>query len=446
MTRCRLLASLLLYAALSNPAAALVSKDGTTGRLPAMGWNSWNEYACNINEDIFLKIGQRIIDLGLKDAGYEYVNIDDCWSDKSKRRDPKTKEIIPDATKFPRGISYVASKLHSLGLKVGIYSDAGTNTCGGYAGSLGYEDIDASTFSKWGIDYLKYDNCDVPSSWADQYEYMPHYPGAHPAPANYDYATSNTAKRYNTMREALLRQNRTLQYSLCAWGHAHVERWGNNTGHSWRGWGDIRPTWDGSDAPGWNWGLMPILDQAAKVWNYTGFWGRSDWDMLEVGNGNLTIEENRSHFALWCALRSPLIIGARLADAKAPMKQEILDILKNRELIAFNQDNVYGASARPIKWDGKADRVHPASYWVGRSVKGVHLFMVNTYGDTRKMEVRVDEAQELKDLAAGGGSLVVHDMWSGKDIGTVAGGVKGVVSIDVKSHDTAALRISAVGA
>ena len=118
----RLLASLLLA---SPGAVALVSKDATTGRLPAMGWNSWNEYACDINEDIFLKIGQRIIDLGLKDAGYEYVNIDDCWSDKSKRRDSKTKEIIPDAKRFPRGISYVADRIHGMGLKLGIYSDAG---------------------------------------------------------------------------------------------------------------------------------------------------------------------------------------------------------------------------------------------------------------------------------------------------------------------------------
>lgn len=117
----RLLVSLLL----ASPAVALVSKDGTTGRLPAMGWNSWNEYACDINEDIFLKIGQRLIDLGLKDAGYNHVNIDDCWSDKEKRRDLKTKEIVTDAKKFPRGISYVTSKLHALGLKVGIYSDAG---------------------------------------------------------------------------------------------------------------------------------------------------------------------------------------------------------------------------------------------------------------------------------------------------------------------------------
>lgn len=280
----------------------------------------------------------------------------------------------------------------------------------------------------------------MPNSWHDIYEYMPQYPNAFPPPPpGYDYATSNTSQRYSTMRDALLQQNRTIQYSQCAWGHAHIESWGSTTGHSWRGWGDISPNWAGQDAPGWNWGLMPILNQAAQVWNYTDFWGRSDWDMLEVGNGNLTLEENRSHFALWCALRSPLIIGAQL-DEEA-LRPEILDILKSRELIAFNQDKVHGGSARPIKWDGKLDRVHPADYWVGTSVKGVHLFMVNTYDDTKKMEVRVDEVPELSGLKAT--RYLIHDMWTGKDIGTVSGD-KGVISLSVKSHDTAALRISAI--
>lgn len=136
---------------LLDRATALVSLDGT-GRLPAMGWNSWNEYACDINETVFLEVGRQLVALGLKDLGYEYVNIDDCWSDKEKRRDPVTHELLPDKLKFPNGIARTAELIHNLGLKVGIYSDAGTETCGGYAGSLGYEEIDAATFSKWGID------------------------------------------------------------------------------------------------------------------------------------------------------------------------------------------------------------------------------------------------------------------------------------------------------
>ena len=110
---------------LTGQAVALVGRDGT-GRLPAMGWNSWNEYGCDIKETDFIKVGQLLISLGLKDLGYEYVNIDDCWSDKQKRRDPTTKEILPDQTKFPQGISHTAQVIHSLGLKLGIYSDAGS--------------------------------------------------------------------------------------------------------------------------------------------------------------------------------------------------------------------------------------------------------------------------------------------------------------------------------
>jgi alpha-galactosidase len=110
---------------LAGQTVALVSRDGT-GRLPAMGWNSWNEYGCDITENDFVKVGQLLTSLGLKDLGYEYVNIDDCWSDKEKRRDPTTKEIIPDKAKFPQGISHTADLIHSLGLKIGIYSDAGS--------------------------------------------------------------------------------------------------------------------------------------------------------------------------------------------------------------------------------------------------------------------------------------------------------------------------------
>jgi alpha-galactosidase len=140
----------LIFPALAAGVAAIVSKDGT-GRLPAMGWNSWNEYACDINESVFLRIGQLFIDLGLKDLGYEYVNIDDCWSDQQRKRGSDGR-IIPDARKFPNGIKGLADKLHAMGLKVGIYSDAGTLTCGLYEGSLNHEQVDAATFADWGID------------------------------------------------------------------------------------------------------------------------------------------------------------------------------------------------------------------------------------------------------------------------------------------------------
>lgn len=419
---------------LTGHTVAVISQDGT-GRLPAMGWNSWNEYACNIKESDFIKIGQLLVSLGLKDLGYQYVNIDDCWSDKQRRRDPTTKELLPDKAKFPKGISNTAQVIHSMGLKLGIYSDAGTDTCGGYAGSLGYEAIDAASFSRWGVDYLKYDNCNVPPQYNDQYQYSPEGLSTN-APRGYDWGTSNTAKRYKAMGDALVNQNRTIQYSLCAWGHAHVEQWGNSTGHSWRMWGDIMPKWDGKEQ--WSWGLMPIVNQASFLWSATDFWGHSDWDMLEVGNGQLTIEENRSHFAVWCMLKSPLIIGTRLDTIAKP----VLDILSNKELIAFNQDPVYGASAMPFKWgfnkDGTSDMVHPAEYWVGTSTKGIHLFMLNTQNKVVGMRALISSVPPLSDRADV--EYLVHDMWTGKDLGRF----KKEIALDVAKHDTAALRITTV--
>lgn len=231
---------------------------------------------------------QEIVDLGLKDAGYEYVNIDDCWS--LDGRDNKTNRIRHDPDKFPDGISGTASKVHALGLKLGIYSDAGTETCAGYPASLGYEDIDAKTFSEWGVDCkrpthpypacareirkllankgtdLKYDNCNVPANWTDKYQYWPEYwygttedqVGGTPAPGGYDWSKSNTTTRYNRMRDALVRQSRTIFYSLCNWGHSHVEQWGSETGQSWRMWGDIVPVWSGKDD--YSWGFSKSLD------------------------------------------------------------------------------------------------------------------------------------------------------------------------------------------
>lgn len=146
------LKSLYLSLALFGPSYALVSRDGHTGRLPAMGWSSWNEYECVINETVFLEVGSLLTSLGLKDLGYEYVNIDDCWSDKAYQRDNVTGKIRPDYSKFPDGIKHTADEIHKLGFKLGIYGDAGDTTCGGYAGSLGHEELDAKTFAEWGID------------------------------------------------------------------------------------------------------------------------------------------------------------------------------------------------------------------------------------------------------------------------------------------------------
>ncbi|KAK8029214.1 hypothetical protein PG991_006270 [Apiospora marii] len=402
--------AVLLVLGLLSVGDALVSPDGT-GRLPAMGWNSWNEYACNISDDVFLRVADLMVELGLKDLGYQYVNIDDCWSVKGTTRDNVTQRIIPDPVKFPEGIKHVADEVHARGLKLGIYGDAD----------------------------LKYDNCNVPQEWVDVPYMYPDNGGSPdgPVPPGYDWSTSNSTTRYNRMRDALLAQDRTIQYSLCIWGHANVVSWGNGTGHSWRMYSDIYPAWTGTHQG--SLGLMPILNQAAFYWNVSGFWGHNDWDMLEVGNGNLTLEENRSHFALWAALKSPLVIGTKLDG----IRPEILTILKNEELIGFNQDTVYGAGAMPYRWDGVGNETHPADYWGGSSSEGVHVFLLNTGEEEKDMEVKFSEVPGLQqdEAAIGeGGTHLVHDMWTGKDIGVFTGSVV----LKVKRHDTAAVRITKI--
>ncbi|KAK3669275.1 hypothetical protein LTR78_010849 [Recurvomyces mirabilis] len=400
-------ATLLLLAALPS-ALGLARPDGV-GTLPALGWNSWNAYFCDVNETKLLSAANLIISLGLKDAGYEYVNIDDCWSIKDGR-DNTTQQIIPDPNKFPNGIVGVASEIHNLGLKTGIYSSAGTKTCAGYPASIGYEYIDAATFAGWGIDYLKYDNCYVPGNWSD----------AKASGDNYNYSTSNTAERYRIMRDALVAQNRTILYSLCEWGQAKVWTWGNETGNSWRTTGDITPDWNS---------VMSIFNEQTFISNYTDFTGHNDPDMLEVGNGNLTLTKTRSHFALWSLMKAPLIIGTDLSK----LSQENLDILLNKYLLAFNQDAVYGAPAEPYKWGVNTDqtynRTNPAEFWSGDSSNGTIVAMLNTLDSTRTMRADFGEIPGLD----ADGPYKMLDAWTGESAGCVKGGL----DAQVESHDTA---------
>ena len=195
--------------------------------------------------------------------------------------------------------------------------------------------------------------------------------------------------------------------------------------------GDIYPQWEGNHQG--SWGIMPILNHASFFNNDTDFWGHGDWDMLEVGNGNLTIEENRSHFALWAALKSPLIIGTPLNI----IKPEILEILSNKELIDFNQDSVVGAAAKPYKWGVNPDftwnQTHPAGYWSGQSSKGVHVFALNTLNTTQTMEITFAEVPELDSEI----EYTVFDSWTGKEQGKFTGQYEAAV----QRHDTMAIRL-----
>lgn len=264
---------------------------------PPMGWNSWNKFGCDVSEELIMGIADAMASSGMADAGYEYIVIDDCWQ---VGRD-ENGEVIVDKERFPNGMKYLADYIHSKGLKFGIYSCAGTQTCQGRPGSRGYEFQDARTYARWGVDYLKYDWC---------------------------YATTQNAQAsYELMRDALYKAGRPIVFSLCEWGQSKPWEWAKDVGHLWRTTGDIVDRWDA---------MMAIFDAQKELAKYAGPGHWNDPDMLEVGNGGMTTEEYRTHFSLWCMLAAPLMAGNDLRN----MDGETLEILTNSEMIAVNQDTL----------------------------------------------------------------------------------------------------------
>ncbi|KAG5730686.1 putative alpha-galactosidase B [Termitomyces sp. T112] len=377
-----------------------------TGRLPALGWNSWNAYRCNINETKILAAANQIVSLGLKDVGYEYVNIDDCWA--SMMRDSTTGRMVPDLNKFPSGIASLATKIHALGLKSGIYSDAGTATCAGYPGSLGTEALDAATFNDWGIDYLKYDNCNVPANWTDVY------------PPDGNYYNSNTAIRYRQMGAELAAQPRPIQFEICDWGAANVWEWGAKVGHSWRMSGDSGPTWSY---------ITSIININVAHISATTFYAHNDMDMMEIGNGALTIQEQRTHFAAWAFLKSPILLGTDLSLLNITQ----LAIIKNAELLAFHQDTTIGTAATPFEATTTTPTTTPPEYYSGASSKGIHVFIINTSSGAATKTFTLSNVPGI----GTGGTWKFHDMWTGTDLsGTYAATAN--FSVNVAAHDTVA--------
>jgi len=289
------------------PAGAL---DNGLALTPPMGFNDWNAFGCNVDEQLIEQTADFFVSSGLKAAGYEYVNIDDCWLEKQRSADG---HLVPDPVKFPDGIKGTADYVHSKGLKLGIYEDAGTQTCAGYPGSLGHEQTDANDFAAWGVDYLKYDNCNNQS----------------------DGSLADYQKRYTAMRDALANTGRKIVYSLCEWGVNDPATWAGDVGNLWRTTGDISDNWNS---------LKSIIAQNAPLAPYAhpGAW--NDPDMLEVGNGGMTDTEYKTHFGLWAEMAAPLLIGTDLRKATP----ETLAIYRNQDVIAIDQDKL-GVQGQVIK-------------------------------------------------------------------------------------------------
>lgn len=276
---------------------------------PIMGWNSWNTFGEEINEKVVMETADFIVESGLKEKGYEYVIIDDCWSLRERN---EAGEMVPDPVKFPHGMKYVADYIHSKGLKFGMYSCAGTMTCARYPGSFDHEFIDAKKFAEWEIDYLKYDYC-----------YHPETTFGHVV--------------YKRMGLALANCGRDIVFAACSWGAENTKTWIKETGaHTWRSTGDINDSFAS---------IKALSQDQLTVMEYNGNGCYNDMDMLVVGmrgEGNVALtgctdDEYKVHFALWALMGSPLIIGCDLRKAdKASM-----EILMNEELIKIDQDEAY---------------------------------------------------------------------------------------------------------
>jgi alpha-galactosidase len=372
---------------------------GTTstilGATPPMGWNSWNKFACNgLNETVVKKMADAFITSGMKDAGYQYVNLDDCWMDG---RDSASGKIKVSGSKFPSGIAALADYVHGKGLKLGIYSTPNTKTCaglyGGYTGgvgSLGYETTDAQTYADWGVDYLKYDKC------------------------------QGQLSAFAVMRDALKKTGRPIFYSInpadqgpyCTPTSCSIDL--VSIANMWRIEFDISAKWSE---------IIRLIDKDKPEYVGAGPGHWNDPDMLEVGNG-LNDTEGRAHFSMWCIMAAPLITGNDLSTMSATTKAT----LTNKEIIAVDQDAL-GYQGRVVAGNGTNQEVWSKNL-TGTNTRAVALFNRGT----SSANITVQWSQ----LGIPTGAATVRDLWAGKDLGSFTGSY---TANNVASHDVVMLKI-----
>lgn len=372
--------------------ALLMAQEKPLASTPPMGWNSWNKFGCNVSEDMIRQMADAMVKSGMKDAGYQYIVIDDCWQVK---RDASA-NIVPDAQRFPSGIKALADYVHSRGLKFGIYSDAGSMTCAKRPGSLGHEYQDALQYAAWNVDYLKYDWCHT--------------------------STQDAQAAYTLIRNALNAAGRPIVLSICEWGTAKPWLWGKTVGGNlWRTTGDISDKWETRDKD--QLGMLNILDLQVGIESYAGPGHWNDPDMLEVGNGGMTTDEYRAHFSLWALLAAPLIAGNDLRD----MKPEIHDILTNKEVIAVNQDALGREGHRVIK-DGDLE------VWAKQMQDGSRtVILLNRAVTEKEIGFSWESIGYPSHLIAG-----IRDLWRAKDLGQF----KEKFSAPVPPHSVVMVRVA----
>jgi alpha-galactosidase len=346
------------------------AQPGMVAATPPMGWNSWHAFRCEIDEQLIRAAADAMVENGMKDAGYEYVVIDDCWQ---ASRDEEG-NILPDAEKFPSGMAALADYVHGKGLKLGLYSDAGTHTCKKRPGSHGYEEQDARQYAAWGVDYVKYDWC---------------------------FAEGLDAREaYATMSKALEAAGRPMVFSICEWGGSEPWLWAPGVGNLWRTTGDIKDCWDCNESWG-ALGFIHVLDRQVGLHPFAGPGHWNDPDLL-VFKGGMTTVEYRTWFSFWSLLAAPLMASFDLRDTPP----EILEMVTNREVIAINQDRL-GMQGRKVSDAGAVE------VWMKPLAGAARAVILFNRGSART-PVRV--SWEEIGLAPGSGANV-RDLWTGKDLG-----------------------------
>ncbi len=381
---------LLLIGAVSLPRGSRVSLTPSVARLaltPPMGWNSWNHFGCNVSDSLIRGTADAMVTSGMRDVGYRYVVIDDCWQ---VSRDSKG-TIVADSVRFPHGMKALADYVHSKGLKFGIYTDAGTKTCQGRPGSYGYEDEDARTYASWGVDYVKEDWCNAGGLKAQM--------------------------RYPIFRKALDKTGRPIVLSICEWGSNQPWDWAPDVGNLWRTTDDIEDKWVS---------MLANLDQSAQHSHIArpGAW--NDPDMLEVGNGGMSDDEYRAHMSLWAIQAAPLIAGNDLRN----MSEATRIVLTNPEVIAVDQDSL-GAQGILV-WEPEPD----LQVWEKPLRNGTHaVVLLNRSAKADTITAYLPRVGIHTDSAS------VRDLWAHAEVGKV----KGKYSAEVRPHSALMLRFMAIG-